>query len=1026
MRVIKKFYRRVATLFIVLFLTLSLLNGNNFLVRASENDYSEENSTIEGFSEIQTPAFITANGRTVAVLHRVWSSKLKNWGTWELAELCPYSRWRLGYGNEGLPYGVSEGYFGIRYSKDGSSFFEWSNDFPNIEYADYVAGTQIVQINMSTPTQPDIRMTWVLFASEVADGIVWGVSVTNLANTSLDDVSLYLNFEAFINNERCDFTWFKNEISYVISLHHKVIHVGVSSWNQPEIYYAGDKTELKIYYDFIKNVTDPIKTTSCVFRWSLGSLSPKESSETVFLFIAVGNDIQDVIGKIREAQQFTPVEHYSITLSFWREWLQKSSLETPDPFLNRMYNTSLLLSLMGVHRSTGAIMACMDGTRWMEWGGEESGERWMFRPYYLHVWVRDLVFFSFVFDILGYTDEAREALYFAKSIQNSDGSFYTHYEVDKSVSNTFPEETDQTGLYVYGVYLHYSATSDIGFLEETWESVKKACYYLISKQNEQGLVYTQGSLHEWPGVSQGYEPWTQACSYSALKSGAHLAKILGYLSLASEWNEAADKIREGTITYLWNPTINSFCQRLYQDQQYTWADIKMLTPSLLYFPILNSSATKMKLTYNFLLENLNDTEIGGIWRYQRDAGQPKVPERWNGGYGPWPTYTCWFALYNLANGEVDLAYDWILWCKEHATAQGLLAEHLSTYLWEYLYQNPDNATRSYYGVGTFGSWIAYTLSSSFIKNIDHSGITLYPLIPSIYDSMNLTFKYRDSLFKIEVEGRGLIEKVMVDGQPIQSLRIPDKYFDQGAHTISIKLTESCPSTPYLAESPYLNVQDADYRSDRDILNLKINAPYLTDSIIEIVSYKEPVIIYVNEVPYYSSHSMSSLISHDVGWFYNATESSLYIKVKASGNSINISSLFSYSLKVNTFDIYDILLPGSTVTLFWQNGTKIQTTTSNEEGYALFQVSSKGEYRVNVEHKGIVGGFNIVVETPFTNFNANLDIIGFFLGIPITVVMVKIVIMLMAALAIIYLFKILSSSGNRSFRKIEKEKVSLHV
>jgi len=144
------------------------------------------------------------------------------------------------------------------------------------------------------------------------------------------------------------------------------------------------------------------------------------------------------------------------------------------------------------------------------------------------------------------------------------------------------------------------------------------------------------------------------------------------------------------------------------------------------------------------------------------------------------------------------------------------------------------------------------------------------------------------------------------------------------------------------------------------------------------------------------------------------------------NSIKISSLFSFSLKVNTFDTYNNLLPGSTVTLLWQNWTKIQTTTSNEEGYALFQVSSKGEYRVNVEHKGIVGGFNIVVETPFTNFNANLDIIGFFLGIPITVVMVKIVIMLMAALAIIYLFKILSSSGNRSFRKIEKEKVSLHA
>ncbi len=1004
MKVANNFHLKHATVLIILFLTLSLFSGGSFYIKGFEAS-DEKNGSLEGgFSEIQTPAFITANGRTVAVLQRVWSPKLKNWGTWELAELCPYSRWRLGSGNEGLPYGLSEGYFGVRYSKNGSSYFEWSNDFPNIEYADYVSGTPIVRINMSTPIQPDLRITWTFFASEEVDGIIWGVSVTNLGNTTLDEVDLYLNFEALINNERCDFTWFQNESSYVISLHHKVIHVGVSSWTPPETHYAGTKTELKIYYDFIENITEPTKTTSCVFRWSIGSLVSKESSQTIFLFIALGNNINEVINKVQEAQSKTPSEHYSTTVNFWREWLKKSSLETPDPYLNRMYNISLLMSLMGIHRPTGAIMACMDGTRWMRWGGEEAGERWMFRPYYLHVWVRDLVFFSIVFDMLGYTDEAKDALYFAKSIQNPDGSFYTHYEVDKSISNTFPDETDQTGLYVYGVYFHYSATSDVSFLEEMWESVERACDYLMSMQNEQGLVYTQGSLHEWPGVSQGYEPWTQACSYAALKAGAQIAKILGYLSLASEWEEVADKVRQGTIDYLWNPSINSFCQRLHQGEQYTWADIKMLTPSLFYFPILNASDTKMRQTYNFLLKNLNDTTIGGIWRYQKESGQPRVPERWNGGYGPWPTYTLWFALYNFANGDVNLAYDWISWCKEHATAQGLLAEHISTYLWEYLYQNPANATRSYYGVGTFGSWIAYTLSSSFIKAVDHSGITLYPYIPSMYDSMNYSFTYKDSSFDIEIRGHGEINKIIIDGELIPSLKIPEKYFDQGSHSISINLTEASYSIPYLSESPYLNIQDAHYYTEQAALNLKINAQYLSNSVIKINSPKEPVIVYVNDVPYYSSKSLNGLLSHDVGWFYNTTEACLYVKVKASNNSIILSSQFGYSLSANIVDVYNDALSSSTVTLYWPNGTKIQTKESNEEGYIIFQLPSKGKYYLRVEHKGVTSNLTVDIETANTNLDVELEIIGFLLGIPLTQGMLDIVILLVTILSIIYVFR----------------------
>ena len=1008
----REVFREVKRLGLKIFIALFIISINlSLLVRPSiatqENKVESQlgqTDSNQGFSNITTPSFIAANGKTVAVLSRAWSSKLNGWGPWELVDLCPYSRWRLGQGNEGLTYSVSEAYFGVRYSKNDVSYFEWSNDFPNIDYADYMSGAPIIEINISTPTNPDIRITWTFFASEEDDGVVWGTSVTNLADISLNDVTLYLNFEAPINSEHCDFTWYENEGTYVVEKPNLGIYVSVSPWTPPAAYYAGLDAKKMIYNDIIMNTTGRVHGRSCGFKWSVGTLTPKESSQTFFLFIALGENFDDALNKVRGAKQKSPSQHYETTEAFWREWLGKASLDTSDSYLNKMFDLSLMFSLMGIHRSSGAVIACMDGTRWMKWGGEATDARWMFRPYYLHVWVRDLVFFSMIFDLLGYVDEARNALYFAKSVQNPSGSFYTHYEVDGCVSNTWPNETDQTALYVYGVYFHYCTTSDLVFLEETWDSVQRACGYLERMQNYSGLVYTQGSLHEWFGVSQGYEPYTQACSYAAFVSGSRIARVLGQFSKASEWEADSERIRSGTINHLWNSTIESFCERLYNGRQYTWADIKMIAPFLFYTPILNASDWKLRFTYNYLLENLNDPEIGGIWRYQRDAGQPMVPERWNGGYGPWFTYTCWFALFKLANGEVDEAFEWILWCKEHATAQGLFSEHISTYLWDYLYQNPANATRSYYGVGTFGGWIAYTLASSFIRIADPSGLTLYPHLPSYWNSMNLTFTYKDTTFTNMIRGQGVIDTITIDGEAVQSLRIPDKYCDRGSHIILINLTKPPSASPYVEEAPILNLQDSSYSYDGDALNLEINAPYLLDSTIRIVSSKEPIVVYVNNIPAPKSQSLTSLLSHDVGWVYNSTEARLYVKVKASVNPITVSSIFSCSLTVNTVDHYNDALPNSVVTIYWPNGTKMQDQISNVEGYAHLRQLPKGVYNIRVEHKGVVYETSVKLETAATSLTANLEIVGFFFEIPITKGEVDVALILMTALAAFYAFR----------------------
>ena len=380
-----------------------------------------------------------------------------------------------------------------------------------------------------------------------------------------------------------------------------------------------------------------------------------------------------------------------------------------------------------------------------------------------------------------------------------------------------------------------------------------------------------------------------------------------------------------------------------------------------------------------------------------------VPERWNGGYGPWFTYTCWFALFKLRNGEVDEAFNWILWCKEHATVQGLFSEHISTYLWDYLYQDPARATRSYYGIGTFGSWIAYTLASIFIRIVDPSGLDFYPYIPSYWNSMNLTFTYKKTTFTVMIRGQGVIDKIMIDDEAVQSLRIPDKYYDQDSHTILINLAKPAPISPYVKESPILNLRDSSYSYDSDALNLEISAPYLLDSTVQIVSSKEPIVVYVNNVSAPRSQSLTTLRSYDVGWMYNSTEKLLYVKVRASVNPITVSSIFSCSLTVKTIDYYNAALSNTVVTISWPNGTKIQAQRSNGEGYAYLRHLSKGAYNIRVEHKGVIYETSVKLETVTTSLTVKLEIVGFFFEIPITKAEVDIALISLIALEAIYVF-----------------------
>ncbi|XVH31909.1 glucoamylase [Haloferacaceae archaeon DSL9] len=103
-------------------------------------------------------------------------------------------------------------------------------------------------------------------------------------------------------------------------------------------------------------------------------------------------------------------------------------------------------------------------------------------------------------------------------------------------------------------------------------------------------------------------------------------------------------------------------------------DITLFAPY--YFGLEDLFGAHADRAANRAADSLEDPRLGGLQRFQGFHRDFEVHQ--HGGNGPWMQYTAWHAQYRFDRGEHDRGDHVLESITRHATADGLIPEHLST------------------------------------------------------------------------------------------------------------------------------------------------------------------------------------------------------------------------------------------------------------------------------------------------------------------------------------------------------------
>jgi GH15 family glucan-1,4-alpha-glucosidase len=415
-------------------------------------------------------------------------------------------------------------------------------------------------------------------------------------------------------------------------------------------------------------------------------LSPGESLTTA-LVVAYGETPTEALRNWVEADPYDlPQEE-----AFWAEWLAGARpVNSGDAALDEAYYRSLLALKLLCNEKTGAILAAPTASFPAIPGG---GDNWDYR----YAWLRDGYFISRCLDAAGLHQESRRFYDFALRFQGDDGRWrQTLYTVDGGnptecavadltgpggerpvrFGNAASEQLqiDSEPNVLHGLWCHWRATGDLGFIRDRWEHIRRAAEAVTEtwKLKENGIWEIRERLDHWV--------YGKALCAAGLRAAAEMASALGLAADAERWAAEAERVRTDVITHGWSEARSTYLQT-YDDR--SPIDISALALSL--WGLLPAADPRMTQT---------------VWAMERPFALPELPpdrpystdtpywglqagglNMWGGmaryDYAAVPFYlpTLWMARHLLRAGERERALDLVRLCRSGATDLGLMAEH---------------------------------------------------------------------------------------------------------------------------------------------------------------------------------------------------------------------------------------------------------------------------------------------------------------------------------------------------------------
>jgi glycogen debranching enzyme len=324
---------------------------------------------------------------------------------------------------------------------------------------------------------------------------------------------------------------------------------------------------------------------------------------------------------------------------YYRAYLDRTvNLDIPDKQLQTAYDWSRVSMIQGLVQNPFLGSGLVAGYR-------TSGDTQ--RPGFAWFFGRDALWTALALNASGDFTTTRTALNFLGKYQRNDGKI--PHEVSQSASlvpwfKDYPYpyvSADATPLFIIVMNDYVTASGDVAYAKEKWDSVWKAYEFLRSTYDAHGFAQNQGVGHGWieggPLLPVKAEIYQSALGLEAVHALSHLALLLGKKDLSRDLEQQFATQRPLFNQIFWSEEKNAFVYAFDND------DKRLDTTSVLatvpmWFGLVDEAKTEKTIDQLAASDQQTDWGMRII--------SSKNPNYNPGGYhygSVWPLFTGWAA-----------------------------------------------------------------------------------------------------------------------------------------------------------------------------------------------------------------------------------------------------------------------------------------------------------------------------------------------------------------------------------------------
>ena len=411
---------------------------------------------------------------------------------------------------------------------------------------------------------------------------------------------------------------------------------------------------------------------------------PAGESKVLYYWMAVGGDFEEVARINRLVRQRGPQNFIDRTGSYWRLWLDRhlpDYVDLPEEIC-RSYESSLLILRTQVDNG-GAILAAND-----------TDITSMVRDTYSYMWPRDGALVANALVKAGYLDLSRAFFRFCERVLTKEGYLLHKYNPDGTLASSWhpwmrdgvknlPIQEDESALVLWALWEHFERFGDVEFIKPLYRRlITPIADFLVEYRSaDTGLPLPSYDLWE---ERYGILSWTVAATWGGLTAGAKFAQAFGDEDRAAGYFQAAEEVKGGVETYLWQSSRSCFARMINFDGEGQIEIDEVIDASLSglwMFGMYSADDPKIIATMNSIKDRLwVKTEVGGVARYENDYYHQVSQDIENVPGNPWFICTLWLAEWYARTAENDeelkRSSDLIDWASKRSTRSGVLAEQV--------------------------------------------------------------------------------------------------------------------------------------------------------------------------------------------------------------------------------------------------------------------------------------------------------------------------------------------------------------